>query len=137
MSNGMVKLEAHTLFSLTKMRKDLNEKVKSLEDEFQEEADVVQDVSIEEGRAYTEESRVTKSHSSSMASEGLGEVSPGSGSGAGRSVNTWTGGRSKLVMVSRSQSTVSSWSVAGVTGTGVRSTTPFISAGAGVEHLNR
>ena len=133
----MVKLEAHTLFSLTKMRKDLNEKVKSLEDEFQEEADVVQDVSIEEGRAYTEESRVTKSHSSSMASEGLGEVSPGSGFGAGRSVNTWTGGRSKLVMVSRSQSTVSSCSVAGVTGTGVRSTTPFISAGAGVEHLNR
>ena len=133
----MVKLEAHMLFSLTKLRKDLNEKVKSLEDEFQEEADVVQDVSIEEGRAYTEESRVTKSHSSSMASEGLGEVSPGSGSGAGRSVNTWTGGRSKLVMVSRSQSTRSSCSVTGVTGTGVRSTTPFISAGAGVEHLNR
>ena len=137
MPNGMVKLEAHMLFSLTKLRKDLNEKVKSLEDEFQEEADVVQDVSIEEGRAYTEESRVTKSHSSSMASEGLGEVSPGSGSGAGRSVNTWTGGRSKLVMVSRSQSTRSSCSVTGVTGTGVRSTTPFISAGAGVEHLNR
>ena len=133
----MVKLEAHMLFSLTKLRKDLNEKVRSLEDEFQEEADVVQDVSIEEGRAYTEESRVTKSHSSSMASEGLGEVSPGSGSGAGRSVNTWTGGRSKLVMVSRSQSTRSSCSVTGVTGTGVRSTTPFISAGAGVEHLNR
>ena len=134
----MVKLEAHMLFSLTKLRKDLNEKVKSLEDEFQEEADVVQDVSIEEGRAYTEESRVTKSHSSSMASEGLGEVSPGSGwRVAGRSVNTWTGGRSKLVMVSRSQSTRSSCSVTGVTGTGVRSTTPFISAGAGVEHLNR